>query len=339
VEEAVQYLQPVVIFVFTPDNWATPQEVTIRVPDNSDKEGTQTARITHEVTSNDKNFDGANLPDITVTIIDNDSPGIQVMETGGSTSVSENGQTDTYEIFLFSQPKADVSVTVNTGSDTLISGGSCAVPSGSCTFTFTPLNWNTNQTVKVYAIDDTRYEANHTDILTHSVISPDPDYNNFNINSITVTIADNDSTDINLSETGGSTNIAEGGATDNYTIVLSSEPASSVAIDVTADGQSQITGGSCPIPAATCTFSFTPSNWYLAQTVTVTASDDVASEGAHTSTIIHSASSSDPIYNGIPISNIIANINDNDAPPSRFVAVGDNGTNLVVFRWYSRDLE
>lgn len=57
---------------FTPDDWNEPQVVTVTAVDDSVQEGDHTGTITHTVSSEDSFFDGFNLPDISVSILDND---------------------------------------------------------------------------------------------------------------------------------------------------------------------------------------------------------------------------------------------------------------------------
>ncbi len=106
-----------------------------------------------------------------------------------------------------------------------------------------------------------------------------------------------------ITQSDGSTNIAEGGATDIYTILLRSQPSANVTININPDSQS--------ITSATALI-FTPANWNVAQTVTVTAVDDAIVESNHFSTITHTATSTDVGYNGINIATVTANITDND---------------------------
>jgi hypothetical protein len=58
--------------------------------------------------------------------------------------------------------------------------------------------------------------------------------------------------------------------------------------------------------------TFTTANWNTPQTVTVTAVDDSMVEGVHAATITHTAASTDPNFNGIPISGVTTYITDND---------------------------
>ncbi len=103
--------------------------------------------------------------------------------------------------------------------------------------------------------------------------------------------------------------VEEGGATDSYQIALESIPTANVTITVDPDNQTDLGAGA----GVAIMLTFTPANALIPQTVTVTAVDDLAIEGTHTSTITHTAMSADSRYDGFAIGNIIANIVDNDA--------------------------
>ncbi len=111
---------------------------------------------------------------------------------------------------------------------------------------------------------------------------------------------------VTITESGGSTNVTEGGATDTYTAVLNVAPTADVTITITPGTQ---------VTAIPATLTFTTVNWNVAQTVTVTAVDDALVEGAHTGTITHTAASADVAYNAIAIASVNANITDNDGVP------------------------
>jgi predicted extracellular nuclease len=110
-------------------------------------------------------------------------PGVTLVESGGSTNVTEDGATDTYTIVLNTQPTADVIVTIIPDSQTTTS---------ITALTFTPDNWNISQTVTVTAVDDDLVEGTHSSIINHSVVSSDTNYDGINIGSVTATITDND---------------------------------------------------------------------------------------------------------------------------------------------------
>jgi hypothetical protein len=106
---------------------------------------------------------------------------------------------------------------------------------------------------------------------------------------------------VTISQSGGSTAVTEGGATDNYTVVLTGEPTANVTITPTPGSQLTVSPPS---------LTFTISNWSTPQTVTVTAVNDAVAEGTHSGTITHAAASTDPGYSGIAIAAVTATITD-----------------------------
>jgi hypothetical protein len=124
-------------------------------------------------------------------------------------------------------------------------------------------------------------------------------YNTYSGNSISVYRSGVIITPVN-----GNVMVAEGGATDTYSVVLSSRPSSTVTITpATSDGQTTV------LPLS---LVFTTADWSTPQIVTVTAFDDALAEGPHTALITHTASSSDANYHAKGMPQISVNIADND---------------------------
>ena len=132
-----------------------------------------------------------------------------------------------------------------------------------------------------------------------------------------------------LTESDDSTEVVEGGAGDTYTLVLNREPTGNVDVTITPDAQTQL-----DVTLAT----FTPADWDVPQTITVTAVDDAVSEGTHFSYIVHTTTSTDTEYDGLPVTfgsatayypiprlsdsrDLIVTVEDNDPPPGG-VALG-----------------
>ncbi len=243
------------------------------------------------------------------------SPGITLTVSGGSTAVSEGGASDTYTLVLTSAPSADVIISI------LHDGQLTTLPS---TLTFTAANWNQEQMVVVAAIDDTAEEGSHRSVISHTVSSADALYHQFTVGDAAVTITDNDTAGVNFTESTGSTQVTEGGATDSYTLALASQPTGDTVITLNFGGQISVNPTS---------FTFTPANWNSEQTVTVTAVDDSAIEGAHSAAISHAVSSADPKYNGLTARNVTADIIDDDTIPTmNFIgsdAVIDEGDGVI----------
>ena len=91
---------------FTSANWNTPQTVTVTGVDDNLIDGTQTTTITAAVLDvvSDDAFDSVADQTVSVTTTDNDVAGFTIAQTGGSTSVNESGNTDTFTVVLNAQP-------------------------------------------------------------------------------------------------------------------------------------------------------------------------------------------------------------------------------------------
>ncbi|MCY2987523.1 MAG: hypothetical protein NTY19_06625, partial [Planctomycetota bacterium] len=72
--------------------------------------------------------------------------------------------------------------------------------------------------------------------------------------------------------------VSEPNTTDTFTVVLSKQPLTDVVFSVTSSDTGEVT-------AAPSTLTFTSANWNTAQTVTLTAADDMTVDGPQTSTV------------------------------------------------------
>jgi len=214
--------------------------------------------------------------------------------------VTEGGATDDFTVVLTSQPTSDVTITVAGDSQASVTN------TPPLQLTFSAANWNQAQTVTVTAVDDAVVEGAHSGSVTFSVSSADTDYSAFSLPPVFVSITDNDNAAFTVTQSGGSTDVTEGGATDDFTVVLTSQPTSDVTITVAGDAQASVTN-TPPLQ-----LTFTSANWNQAQTVTVTAINDDVVEGTHNGSVTFGVSSADTNYNGLSVSPVSANITDND---------------------------
>jgi hypothetical protein len=222
--------------------------------------------------------------------------GVRVIPTGSGTTVTEGGPCDTYTLVLEESPAPGtfVTVTLSTFGDITMSPTSV---------TFTSANWNVPRTITVCAIDDTVAEPPHTVQIHHNVASTDPNWDGISVVDMPVLVLDNDGPCV-ITESGGVTAVTEGGATDTYTVRLVAAPTANVTVSVSPDAQ---------LTTSTASLVFTPANWNVPQTVTVTAVDDLLVEGLHFGVITHGpAVSADLAFNGQACGSVTAVITDND---------------------------
>ena len=310
--------------VFTSANWNVPQTMAVRAVDDSVVEGLHTGLITH--TAQGGNYQGSAVPTVTVTIADNDLSGVTVTESGGLTSVTEGaaagqpGYSDSYTVVLNRQPSANVTIIASPDSQVAVDNGA-----GGRTLVFTPSDWNLPKTFTVTAVEDSLFEGPHTGVISHGASGGG--YTGCAVAPVTVNVTDNDKPAVVITESGGSTVVTEGGATDTLSIVLSGQPSSDVTVTAgITDGQTTAVG-----PSGTNVLTFTPQNWGAAQTVTVTAVDDAVSDslnGLHTSLISFSAGGGgyDP---GTPVGTVTVTVIDNEIPGG--VSIIQSGGATIVY--------
>src|SRR5207247_2058726 len=127
--------------------------------------------------------------------------------------------------------------------------------------------WNVPHTVTVTGVDDA---VDDGDVAYYIVTAPagsaDPAYSGMDAADVALLNADNDAAGIAVTPAAGLAT-SESGGSGSFTVVLESEPAADVTIPVASSNPAE---GS----AAPASLTFTPADWSVAQTVTVTGADD-----------------------------------------------------------------
>ncbi|MEG4170392.1 MULTISPECIES: DUF4347 domain-containing protein [unclassified Microcoleus] len=278
---------------FTPANYNQPQTITISGVDDLVADGPQPYKIVTAAVSSDVNYNNLDPDDVTVTNSDNETPGITVNPTAGLTT-GEDGTKANFTVVLNTQPTADV--TIGLSSDNVAEG---TVSTNS--LTFTPANWNTPQPVTVTGVDDSIVDGNiDYKIVTAASVSTDPNYSNKDVADVSLSNKDDDTAGISI--TPKATTATEGGATGSYDLKLTSQPIAPVTINFNAPSEIN----------AIAPVIFDSTNWNVAKTVTVTATDDNKAEGTHSSTIAHTVTSTDTKYSGTTIQDVNVAITDNE---------------------------
>ena len=289
---------------FTTGNWSVAQTVSVTAVNDAVVEGAHTGPITHSASGG--GLDGADISDVVANVTDDEVASVTVTESAGSTDATEGGPTDTYDVVLDTEPSGSVTITLTPDADASVS---------SPTLIFATSSWDTAQTVTFTAVNDAIVEGAHTGTVTHSASGGS--YDGVSISSVVASITDNDAASVTVTETGGSTDVTEGGPTDTYDVVLDLEPSGTVTVSITPDSQ---------VTRSPTSLIFTTGNWSALQTVTVTAVDDTTVEGSHTGTITHSASGGS--YDGVSIASVVANITDDDT-------AGGEQLEQLEYRWYT----
>jgi hypothetical protein len=160
----------------------------------------------------------------------------------------------------------------------------------------------TSTTIPLVIVNDSVSEASESVVLTLS--SPHGVNTSLGSNTtFTYTITDNDVAGVTLSKT--SATVTEGGATDSYTVVLNTEPTSTV--------QVVLSSPSAQFTLSTSTLTFATSVWNIPQSVTLMAVDDAVVESPTSGTITLNASSTGSFYTAdLSISSVVVHVTDND---------------------------
>ena len=226
---------------------------------------------------------------VSVTTSDSDIAGFTVIESGGTTTVAEDGSsTDDFTVVLDAQPTSDVVLSI-------VSADTGEVTVSPATITFTSGNWDSSQTVTVTGVDDSLIDGSQTTVVTIAVVdaSSNDSFDSLLDQTVSVSTADDDTAGFTVSQTDGSSTVTEGGSTDLITVVLDAQPTSDVVISVASSDTDEVT-------VSDATLTFTAANWDTAQTITVTGVDDDLVDGTQTSTVTISvvdASSDDSFDN------------------------------------------
>ena len=298
---------------FTPNDWDTPQAITATGVDDDLIDGAQTTSIRIAVNDSlsDDSYDPIFDHLVSVTTADDDSPGLVVTESDGSTSVSESGGTDDFTVELQTQPTSDVVILVS-------SGDTDEAVVGPALLTFTPVSWNIAQTVTVTGVDDPLLDGTQTTAITLSVdaAASDDDYDTVPDEAVDVTTTDNDAAGFTITEIGG-TSVSEAGGGDNFTVRLIAQPAGNVVLAISSADPGEVSTA----PGA---LTFTPGNWSVSQTVTLTGVDDNLDDGDQVTVVTVSVDDalSDDNYDPVADQTVSVTTIDDDAPGFTVIEIG-----------------
>lgn len=195
---------------------------------------------------------------------------------------------------LNAKPNSNVIITIKSDHDDRLSISSSSL-------TFTPSNWNTDQTLIFTAIDDHIANGDLNFSITINSSSGDSRFNDIK-NTVQVKIKDNDEVGIIYND---SSIILNEGQSVVRTFKLKSQPLADVILNISSDHNDKLTISSKQL-------IFTSSNWNTNQSVIFTAIDDNIASGDLSFNIKIKSSSTDVLYNNIPENVIPITIKDDD---------------------------
>jgi len=284
---------------FTSVTWSTPLTVTVTGRDDSVDDGDIPYTIVLAPASSlDPAFGGLDAEDVTVVNRDNDTAGFTVSPTSGLVT-TEAGGSATFTVVLNTVPTSDVTITLSVSNPA----------EGSVTptvLTFTPGDARSAQTVTVRGVNDLVDDGDTAyTVVTGAAVSADPNYSGLDPADVSVTNTDNDTASIAVSPlTGLMTTEAGGSAT--FTVVLGTRPTADVTIALLSSDPTEGT-------VSPSSLVFSPSDWNVPRTVTVTGVDDVIDDGNVAYTVITApAVSADAAYAGRNAADVSVTNTDDD---------------------------
>ena len=136
--------------------------MTVNVPIGDDQRIEENESFTLTLSNAGGDIDIGETSTTTVEITDNDMASLVVSETGGNTTITEGGNTDSFGVALATQPNGAVVVTISPPDRV------SATPS---TLNFTAANWDTPQSVSLQIGDDQFEQDNRSRRLSMTATS------------------------------------------------------------------------------------------------------------------------------------------------------------------------
>ena len=272
---------------FTADNWDDEQTVTVSGVEDPDPND-ETTNITHTVSG----YDTITTADpVAVTVTDPDTVG--VMLSTNTVTLTES-TTGFYTVELDTEPSGNVTITPM--SDT----PAAATVSGA--LTFTPANWNEEQSVIITGVDDANTETD-TAQITHTIAGGD--YGGVGVGMVTATVTDTDTAGVTISA--GTLSIGEGmssGTANTYTVVLNTEPSGAVTVALVSSDTDAVT-------ASVSTVNFSATDWNTPKDVVLTGVEDDDGNN-ETVNITHTVSGANYADAAISPNPVVVTVTDND---------------------------
>jgi len=288
---------------FTNSNWNSAQIVTVTGVDDVAGDGTQTTdiRISVDDARSDDAFDALEDQIIKTTTIDDDAPGITVIETNRSTIGWEAGKIDTIWVNLNSMPTSDVVFS-------FARANSEEIDIEFLEYQFEVTEWDEPRAFRIAGVNDNVVDGDVTVPLTISVVDEKSDiaYRDFAdivINAINI---DNEVASFSVWKT--TALVDETGTSDSFTVKLDAKPLSDVVFNVSSGDTDEAT-------VDRSTLTFTPDDWNSAQTVNVTGVNDDLADGSQTTdiTISVNAASSQDLFDDLEDQTVSVTTTDDDA--------------------------
>ena len=219
--------------------WERSQVIYVRAITDGVPEGQLSTVIGHSTSSTDLAFDKLPVGDVVVQVVDADTRGVVVTQSG-HTQVVENGPGDGFDVGLTQAPALGETVSVTLHLDPTQLAVAAADPlqsgrfdSGTQTITFDTGNWNDPFHVAVSAPNNATADGDHESTISMTLAAGAGGvYDGLtDLPLVPVDVHDDDTGSVVVGDTDGST-VVSPGHSDTYTLQLSKLPTAPVTISI-----------------------------------------------------------------------------------------------------------
>ena len=280
---------------FTVDNWSTPQTVTVSAAQDRNSVD-EVVVIGHVVSGAD--YDSETAESVSVDVDDDDDTP-RVTLSLSDDSIAEDGGVATVTASLTRVSAGATTVTVSVSPDSPAVAGDYEI-SANTVLTIAAGQTASTGAVTVAGVDNDVDAADKTVQVTGRANNPNGIAGPADV---ALTLEDDDTRGVTMSET--ELDIDEGDD-DTYTVVLDSEPTGQVTVTPSrSSGDTDVTVSGA--------LTFTTANWATAQTVTVSAAEDLDAVD-DTAVIGHVVSGGD--YGGVTAASVDVTVDDDETASS-----------------------
>jgi hypothetical protein len=307
--------------VFTPDNWSTPQSVSLwAVDDQTTGEDISSSQLQVSTVSEDPRFNAISVDPVQIDIVDNDPPRAEIILVSDSSEEAKPGRFQIQMEAPAPQSAGSSGVLVNytitqVNLDPGLGYGSTAQESiskitqspGAISGQVRIAPGQTSSDLIVVPIDDTISDSINKSFTVQLQAGEGYTLSDDSAsNSASVQIINNDKPGIALLTTGDKILLKESGQSASYQLALLSQPKANVSVTISeqllSNGNRQLGSSSTPFSKQ---IQFTPDNWYQPIQINLQAYDDGRIEdgsgdkqftGIHGAQLKYSFSSADPDY-------------------------------------------
>ena len=304
---------------FTADNWAEPQEVTVRSRHDDDSRD-ERAVITHSVTG----YGPVASADAVIVRVSDDDPGVSFQRSASTASESSGTQdvaislTRAAEAAIMLDWCVDAASTaewqgaVEEGGDYSVAGLTGATSACGLTGSIEVAEGESSANISFTIEDDLVAEGTETIVLTlppPGASGADSTYSVSGTRRHVLTISDNDSGSVTVTPTELE---LEEGESGSYTVVLGSDPGGEARVSISS-------GDPRSVVVSTPALVFTSLDWDQPQTVVVSARQD-DDEDDEEATIFHDIVGYEGVTGVPPV--VVSVTDDEGVPPPSVATVG-----------------